>query len=118
QRADHVRAIGHQRDLARGEALPEEPVVDVVAHGAFAARGAVDVAEIERDLDQLVDVDVVEDALRLGMLRHREISCGRPSSGSGSLFWIVFWMRWRKPGSSAGDQALMRRSASRVAGLP
>jgi hypothetical protein len=86
ERADHVRAIGQERDLLRREALAGEPVVHVRADRSLAPRWAVDVSEVESDLDQLVDVDTVEDSLRERVCRHREGSCGRPSSGSGSLF--------------------------------
>ena len=60
-----VGAIGVETDLARVEALTHQPVVYVVGHRTLAAGGAVKIREIERHLDQLIGVDVLENGFRI-----------------------------------------------------
>ena len=61
QRAHHVEALGEQAHLARLEAFFPQPLVDVLGDRRLVADGAVDVADLEREIDQLLAIDPRDD---------------------------------------------------------
>src|SRR5206468_1975763 len=122
QRAEHVRSVGHQRDLARGESLAREPVVDVLAHRPLGTGGAVDVRQVEGHLHQLVDVDLVQHALGTCADVHARdsLSVRTAKRGSGALLWSIRWIsarrlatatRWRMPPDSSWGYACSKRAS-------
>jgi hypothetical protein len=62
---NHVRPIGVKGKLGGLETLPAKPIVNVIRHRALAAGRAVDVSEIERDLEELLNIDLIEHLLRV-----------------------------------------------------
>ncbi len=55
--ADHVEAVRQQSDLPDLEALGREPVAHALGHRPLRRPGAVDVADLERQVDQFFFID-------------------------------------------------------------
>src|SRR5262249_47361281 len=60
-----VRSIVVKGKLGGLKALPAKPIVNVIRYRSFTASWAVDVSEIERDLEELFNIDLVEHLLRV-----------------------------------------------------
>ena len=60
-----VRAIRVETKFGGLEALAAEPIVNVIRDRPLAAGWAVDVAEIERKLEELFTIDLIEHLLRV-----------------------------------------------------
>src|ERR1700730_9552343 len=60
----HVEPLGGQGVFPRLEAILAQPLVYKLARPTLAARGAVDVAEREREIDHFLAVDQLDHVIR------------------------------------------------------
>ena len=80
QRGRDARALRHDPDPARCEAIVGQPALDEVSYGAFLAVGAVDVAQGEREVDHVLPLDAGEHGVEV-----HERSSWRSARGAGSI---------------------------------
>src|ERR1700733_262400 len=76
KRRQYVGAIRIQTDLPRIEALAVKPVLHIVGDRSLASGRAIDIAEVERDLDEFVPINPGEDALQINIHRRAFASLG------------------------------------------
>src|SRR5215471_10334679 len=115
QPGGHVEPLGGQGVLPRLEAFLAQPVVHVLARQTLVARGAVDVAECERELDHLLAVDQLDHIIRGHVLYSPATNCwldlsapmlplnGHPSTSGVTTPSAVLTRPTGSPANTEGD---------------
>ena len=63
KRPQYIEALFEQADPARNEAFSPEPLIDELGHLRLKRPGAIDVANFERKLNQLIAIDQVNNII-------------------------------------------------------